>query len=145
MPTPKTLFSLAHPFVLAIGTLFLAQCSSKLAEKNPEGDWLGTLKVTQGICPTDRSAALTIEKKTILFSPDNGALILRGVYNKKQRPRHFVARLDRSDMDHKPYPLVFEGRPQGETIIGIYGTPDCRATVVLHRPKAYGVKDFIAH
>ncbi|MDI2090731.1 hypothetical protein [Commensalibacter oyaizuii] len=125
--------------------LFATACSSKLAEDHPQGLWLGKLEVEQGTCPTDRMAALRIDKKVVLFSPDNGALILRGDFDKKERPRHFVATLHKFDMEHKPYDLVFEGKAQNENIIGTYGTPDCRAHITFYRPNHYGLSDAVAH
>lgn len=124
--------------------LVLTACSD-LAEDHPTGIWLGKLEQQQGTCPQDRLAALRIDKKKILFSPDNGALILSGVFHKKERPRHFVALLHRIDMNHKPYELVFEGKTHDKNIIGTYGTPDCRATVTFYRPKHYGLSNAIAH
>lgn len=130
--------------VLAISliTLPLISCSN-LAEDHPTGLWLGKLEPQQGTCPQDREAALRIDKKKVIFSPDNGALILTGIYHKKERPRHFVATLHRIDMDHKPYDLIFEGKPDKETIIGTYGTPDCRATVTFHHPKHSVMSDIL--
>lgn len=130
---------------LGLACLALNACASKLAEDHPQGVWLGKLEIDQGTCPTDRLAALRVDKKMILFSPDDGALILRGVFNKKEKPVHLVATLNRIDMDHKPYDLVFEGKAQNENIIGTYGTPDCRAHITFYRPKHYGLSDAIAH
>lgn len=135
----------SNTIFLSLSCLFLSACGSKLAEDHPQGIWLGKMEVEQGTCPTDRMAALRIDKKMILFSPDNGALVLRGDFDKKQKPRYLVAKLHRVDMDHKPYDLIFEGKAKDENIIGTYGTPECRAHITFYRPKHYGLSDAIAH
>lgn len=144
MKTPVIKRFLNKTLFFSVFPLFLTACSN-LAEDHPTGIWLGKLEPQQGTCPQERFAALRIDKKLILFSPDNGALVLKGVFNKKERPRHLVATLHRIDVNHKPYDLVFEGKAQGQNITGIYGTPDCRATVTFYRPQHYGLSNAIAH
>lgn len=131
--------------IIPIFILVLTAACSHLAEDHPTGIWLGKMETQQGICPHDRMAALRIDKKKILFSPDNGALVLTGIYHKKEHPRHLVAVLHRTDMDHKPYDLIFEGKAKDKNIIGTYGTPDCRATITFYRPHHYGLSNAIAH
>lgn len=131
--------------ILSLFILPLTAACSHLAEDHPTGVWLGKLETQQGTCPNDRMAALRIGKKKILFSPDNGALVLTGVYHKKEHPRHLVAVLHRTDMNHKPYDLIFEGKAKDRNLIGTYGTPDCRATITFYRPQHYGLSNAIAH
>lgn len=128
----------------ALLTLVACGGGNNLAERHPEGVWLGSLVTDQGSCPTEHLSALRIQKKVILFSPGNGAIILRGNYNSKLHPRHFTARLDKVDMDHKPYVLLFDGKPKENTIIGTYGNPDCRAHITLYPPRHYGLSEAIA-
>jgi hypothetical protein len=76
-----------------------------------------------------------VDGRDISFIPTGGVLVLHG-----RRPSgdpHLHAQLALTDMNKKPLPMVFEGRlaADGSHIDGTYGTPSCRAHLVLVRPE----------
>ena len=114
------------------------------AAKDPVGIWTGTLVAERGICPETRApSTLQIESRRIAFTPADGVHTLRG--QRDATPGRFHAQLVLSDMNRKPFPMVFEGTPDGATIQGTYGTPRCRAHVVLTRPQAHAMDHFMGH
>ncbi|WP_428394763.1 hypothetical protein [Lichenicoccus sp.] len=96
------------------------------------GHWIGTLHTLQGTCPNTRSSTLVIDGHHLSFAPADGVLILQGMRVPGQTRLH--AQLELPGANHKPFPMVFEGHPQGHAIVGLYGTPACRAEIQLRRP-----------
>ena len=96
------------------------------------GRWIGTLHTLQGACPDQQSSTLMIDGHHLSFTPADGVLVLNGARVPGQA--HLHAQLRLPGADHKPFPMVFEGHPQGRAILGLYGTPTCRAEIRLHRP-----------
>lgn len=129
---------------LSTGGLSRAAGAAEDAARDPLGTWTGTLVADRGICPETRApSTLQIEGKRIAFTPADGAHTLRG--QRDTTPGHFHAQLVLSDMNHKPFPMVFEGTPEGAEIHGTYGTPRCRAHVVLTRPQSHSMEHFLGH
>ncbi|WP_025841844.1 hypothetical protein [Asaia platycodi] len=102
------------------------------AEQGPIGLWTGALVADQGNCPIDTNSTLQIGSQTVSFTPGDNALVLKGTRGADKQ--HFHAQLDMKDAQRKPYSLVFNGYPVGNAIGGIYGSPTCRAHIVMTRP-----------
>ena len=124
---------LQTPALLLTG-LLLAGCGGTGTPGDPNGEWTGTLVTDKGHCPDRTAARLLVDGRDVSFIPGGGVLVLRG-----RRPAgdpHLHAQLALVDMNKKPLPMVFEGRlaDDGTRIDGNYGTPSCRAHVVLVRP-----------
>lgn len=103
------------------------------AAEDPYGDWVGVLVREQGShCPTEEESLMQIMPKHMLFAPQTGTLVLRGVPDKKQQ--HYHAQLVLQDNTNHPVVLVFEAHPVGDTFEGVYGAADCRAHITLKRP-----------
>ncbi|CAP57091.1 conserved hypothetical protein [Gluconacetobacter diazotrophicus PA1 5] len=140
---------LARAMLLAMlpGAGLLAVAPARAADdaaRDPIGIWTGTLVADRGVCPeTNAPSTLQVGTKRIAFTPGDGALVLHGT--RDATPGRFHAQLVLSDMNRKPYPLVFEGKPDGSAISGTYGTPRCRAHVTLTRPKSNGMAHFLGH
>ncbi|GBQ64408.1 hypothetical protein AA103196_0857 [Ameyamaea chiangmaiensis NBRC 103196] len=101
------------------------------AAREPFGDWVGTLKTDAGTCPDQISSTLQVSRTSVVFTPGDSALVLRGAHH----PDGSVhAELVLPDRNHKPLPMVFEGHPDGASFAGVFGTPTCRAHVTLTRP-----------
>ncbi|NVN43086.1 hypothetical protein HW537_04125 [Asaia siamensis] len=117
-----------------LGAVFLlSACSGpQPPSKDPIGVWTGALVTDQGSCPTDSNSTLQIGTKAISFTPGDNALVLKG--ERGADKQHFHAQLDMKDAQRKPYSIVFNGYPVGNAIGGIYGSPTCRAHVVMTRP-----------
>nr|WP_294916109.1 hypothetical protein [uncultured Neokomagataea sp.] len=98
---------------------------------NPAGRWVGTLITDQGTCPTARSSTLQIRGKDILFTPEDGSLVLTGHY--QANSQHYHAELIMQDINHQPLTMVFNGYPVGQTIGGLYGSSSCRAHITMTR------------
>ncbi|GBR05566.1 hypothetical protein [Acetobacter oeni] len=111
------------------------------AQSDPTGLWTGTLVTDQGNCPDQMESTLQIEPSRIAFTPGTGALILHGKPDKDHK--HFHAQLMLTDMKKKPLPMVFEGHPDGQTITGEFGTPTCRAHIVMKRPESHTLDNFL--
>lgn len=110
-------------------------------QQDPSGNWFGTLVTDKGKCPDERESVLQVEPDRVAFTPETGTLVLHG----KPDPDHhrFHAQLILMDMNHHPLPMVFEGHSEGDTIVGVYGTPTCRAHIVLKRAKSDAWKNFL--
>ncbi|QDH24397.1 hypothetical protein D5366_03055 [Neokomagataea tanensis] len=98
---------------------------------DPEGRWVGKLIADQGTCPTARSSTLQIRDKNILFTPEDGPLVLQGSY--KAGTQHYHAELSMQDVNHQPLTMVFNGYPVGQTIGGLFGTNTCHAHITMTR------------
>ena len=96
------------------------------------GRWTGTLHTLQGVCPDRNNSTLLIDRTHVSFTPADGVLVLQGRVGRD--PAHLHAQLSLPGVDHKPVPMVFEGHPEGAAIVGLYGTPGCRASIRLERP-----------
>ena len=112
----------------------LAGCGGVGTPGDPNGEWTGTLITDKGTCPDHALSRLLVDGRDISFIPTAGVLVLHG-----RRPAddpRLHAQLVLTDMNKKPLPMVFEGRlsTDGSRIDGTYGTPSCRAHVVLVRP-----------
>ncbi|MCX2567082.1 hypothetical protein OQ496_11530 [Acetobacter suratthaniensis] len=103
------------------------------AAEDPYGDWVGMLVREKGSnCPTAEESLMQIMPKHILFAPQTGTLVLRGVPDKQRQ--HYHAQLVLQDNKDHPVVLVFEAHPVGDTFEGVYGAADCRAHITLKRP-----------
>lgn len=111
------------------------------AQDDPLGDWIGTLVTDKGTCPDQHPSVLQVRSERLFFAPGTGTLVLRGVPDKNHN--RFHAQLLLKDMKGRPLPMVFEGHPEGDTIVGDYGTPNCRAHIVLTRPQGSAWKNFM--
>ena len=96
------------------------------------GQWTGTLHTLQGTCPDQQNSTLMIDGHHLSFAPADGVLVLHGIRVPGQSRLH--AQLALPGVNHKPFPMVFEGHPQGRAIVGLYGTPTCRAEIRLRGP-----------
>ncbi|NHO32894.1 hypothetical protein GOB85_10090 [Acetobacter sp. LMG 1636] len=110
------------------------------AQSDPYGLWAGRLVTDQGSCPDQQDSVLQIDPDRLAFTPGTGVLTLRGRPDKDHK--RFHAQLMMTDMNHHPLPMVFEGHPDGQTITGEFGTPSCRAHVVLKRPEGHALDNF---
>ena len=118
--------------LLFVGGIGLCACTATAAH-DPYGDWVGTLVQDQGEdCPVDDPSFMQIRPHHMIFVPGTGALILRGIPKKSRQFYH--ATLTLKDARGQPYPMVFTAQPRGKFFYGLYGTPDCHAHVLLHRP-----------
>lgn len=139
------LFSFLRPFcaLLLMGCAAGAMASPALAsaQDDPYGDWVGTLVTDKGTCPDTYESVLQIRSDKLFFAPATGTLVLHGTPDKDHK--RFHAQLMLKDAKDKPLPMVFEGHPEGDTIVGVFGTPNCRAHVVLQRPKNTGWSHFL--
>ncbi|MCH4092397.1 hypothetical protein [Acetobacter sp.] len=113
------------------------------AQDDPLGDWVGTLVTDKGACPDQKPSILQVRAERLFFAPGTGTLVLRGVPDKDHK--RFHAQLLLKDMKDRPLPMVFEGRPEGDTIVGEYGTPNCRAHIVLTRPQGSAWQSFMGN
>lgn len=141
---PPCLVTRRHTAIAGALLLVLSPAAkaAESAAKDPLGTWTGTLIADRGICPETRApSTLQIENKRIAFTPADGAQTLYGL--RDATPGRFHAQIILSDMNHKPFPMVFEGSPEGATIQGTYGTPRCRAHVVLTRPQSHAMEHFL--
>lgn len=135
---------------LALGSLGFF-CTSAHAAKQPAsaaddpyGEWIGTLVQDKGEnCPVNGTSLMQIEPKRMIFVPEMGTLILRGTPDKSKQ--HYHAQLVLKDAKNQPLPMVFEAHPAGDTFEGVYGTPECRAHVTLHRPENRSWKNFLGN
>ena len=116
----------------------LAGCASGTEATNPDGEWVGMLKTTAGSCPDQQPSDLTVSDRAVTFVPGDGVLALTGT--RAADPDALHAQLLGTDMNHKPLPMVLDARLAGGQVVGTYGTPTCRADVVLHRPTDTGVR-----
>ncbi|GBQ16060.1 hypothetical protein [Swaminathania salitolerans] len=113
--------------------LLLSACATPPApSKDPRGLWTGALVTEQGTCPTESNSTLQINANDITFTPGDSALVLKG--RRGPDNLHYHARLAMKDAGRKPYTIVFNGYPVGNAIGGNYGSPSCRAHVVMTRP-----------
>lgn len=131
--------------LLGIGLAYFnvpsAQAATSAAN-DPYGDWTGVLVADQGKdCPTEGTSYMQIEPKKMIFVPETGNLVLRGVPNKLRQ--HYHAQLILQDAKKQPLPMVFEAHPVDDTFEGIYGTPTCRAHITLRRPEEHTWSNFL--
>jgi hypothetical protein len=70
--------------------------------------------------------------RTIAFTPNDGALILRGQLDSDGIAR---AKLDVIGPEHHAFPLRLEAKVTESGVDGTYTSPICRAHVDLHTPK----------
>ncbi|MCH4022157.1 MAG: hypothetical protein LKH33_07930 [Acetobacter sp.] len=99
------------------------------------GNWVGRLVAEQGRCPDQNDSILSITPDAVSFAPGGGALVLQGKPSEHMSRLH--AQLILNDAKQHPLPMVFEGHPEGAgRIVGVYGTPACRAHIELRRGDA---------
>ncbi|EHH69347.1 hypothetical protein [Gluconobacter morbifer] len=119
-------------FFALSATAFLAACAGTPDPgHDPGGRWVGALVADQGECPTERTSTLEIRGKEVLFTPADGAQILRGTYHSGDQRYH--AELMTLDMNRHPSPVVFNGYPVGQAIGGTFGSAACRAHITMTR------------
>ncbi|GAB6966255.1 hypothetical protein JCM25156A_02920 [Komagataeibacter kakiaceti JCM 25156] len=120
------------PLITACLTGFFSCAAMADALHDPTGLWTGRLVTDQGTCDETRdTSTFQIGSKRIAFTPADGSIALRGVPEKDHAHYHAEALLQQPS--GAPFPMVFEAHPDGETIVGTYGTPRCRAHIVLKR------------
>ncbi|MFT8676035.1 MAG: hypothetical protein ABF990_10615 [Acetobacter sp.] len=119
-----------------------AHAATASAAEDPYGDWVGTLVQDMGAdCPVNGQSLMQIESHKMIFVPETGSLILRGVPDKARQ--HYHAQLVMKDAKNQPLPMVFEAHPVGDTFEGVYGTPECRAHVTLRRPATRALDNYL--
>ncbi|MFT8440754.1 hypothetical protein [Acetobacter fabarum] len=112
------------------------------AANDPYGDWTGMLVTDKGRdCPTEGLSYMQIQPKRMIFVPQMGNLVLHGVPNKERQ--HYHAQLILTDARKQPLPIVFEAHPIDDTFEGVYGTPTCRAHIILRRPENHPLDNFL--
>ncbi|PYD61920.1 hypothetical protein CFR73_01745 [Novacetimonas maltaceti] len=131
----KTLHAGLFFLMAATGAAFFSPASAHAADAqhDPLGLWTGTLVADQGTCEETRApSTFQVDQTRTTFTPADGSVALRG----KPEPQHLHYHLQAllTPPGSKPFPMVFEAHPQGDTIVGTYGTPRCRAHIVLTRP-----------
>jgi hypothetical protein len=117
----------AMPLVLLIG---VAACAG-----GRNGRYAGNVVTESGTCGLASNGGhadgtLMIRGDEVVFAPDQGVVVLNGHID---AAGHVKASMTAPGMDHKPFPMVFEGDLQGTRVAGRYATPRCRATVQLDR------------
>ncbi len=117
--------------------LALAGCAAGTEATNPDGTWVGTLVTSAGSCPDTQPSDLVVSDREVSFVPGDGVLALRG--KRGADPDALHAQLLGTDMNHHPLPMVFDGRLDRGAVRGTYGTPACRAEIVMHRPEDTGL------
>ncbi len=124
--------ALAIAVLPLLAAVLLAGCGG--GGGDPVGEWTGMLATNKGACPDRVASRLVIGSENISFIPAGGVLVLHGTRKPGQDRLH--AQLLLRDMNRKPLPMVFEGvqSADGSRIDGTYGTPTCRAHVLLVRP-----------
>ncbi|MFT8819109.1 MAG: hypothetical protein ABF826_13935 [Komagataeibacter saccharivorans] len=121
-------------FLLAIICFagFLSSAATADALHDPTGLWTGRLVTDQGTCDETRdTSTFQVGTKRITFTPSDGSIVLRGVPEKGNAHYHAEALVQQPS--GAPFPMVFAAHPEGKTIVGTYGTPRCRAHIVLKR------------
>ncbi len=121
------------PLLVSIAVSGLGATTAAVAAPDLIGRWTGSLHTLQGVCPEQRSSTLVVDRRHLSFAPADGALVLHG--RRGTDPARLHAQLSLPGVDHKPVPMVFEGHPDGDAIVGLYGTPTCRAKIRLTRPE----------
>ena len=127
-----------------LGGIGLAACSAGgVAHGDPAGTWIGRLQTVAGTCPDGEDSDLDVSQRGVIFVPGDGVIALRGRFDRDD-PDALRAQHAGATIDHKPYPMVFEARfapdANGGSVAGTYGTPECRATIILHRPTHTGLQ-----
>ncbi|MBV1832991.1 hypothetical protein [Novacetimonas pomaceti] len=130
---PRLFFAIAA----LCGATFSPACARTAhtdAQKDPYGLWTGTLIADQGTCEeTHAPSTFQVDQTRTTFTPADGSISLHGTPDAQHQHYHLQAVV--SSPGSKPFPMVLEAHPQDDTIVGTYGTPRCRAHVVLRRPQ----------
>jgi|GEM_PF-1104719 len=140
--------------LLAAAPLLLGAClllaaplvpatASRAADPDLDGRWVGTLHTLQGRCPDQSSSTLVVNEKELSFAPADGVLVLHG--RRTADRSHLHAQLVLPGTNHKPVPMVLQAHPQGRAIVGLYGTPTCRAEITLRRPDEHPLQRALGH
>ncbi len=124
--------------LLSLAIASLGASGTQVAAADLRGRWTGSLHTLQGNCPDQHGSTLMIDRDHVSFAPADGVLVLQG--RRRRDPGHLHAQLDLPGINHKPVPMVFEGHPDGDAIIGLYGTPTCRAEIRLERPEDHPLR-----
>ena len=131
----KTLHAGLFVLMAATGATIFSPASARPAdaEHDPIGLWTGTLVADQGTCEeTHAPSTFQVDQTRTTFTPADGSITLHG--RPEPLHQHYHLQVVLSPPGSKPFPMVFEAHPQGNTIVGTYGTPRCRAHIVLTRP-----------
>lgn len=132
------------PLLLVTAAILVAGIAGpSSAAPDLRGRWIGSLHTVQGSCPDRRPSTLVIDRDHLSFTPEDGVLVLMGKRGKDRARLH--AQLSLPGMDHKPVAMVFEGHPDGDAIVGLYGTPACRAQIRLARPEDHPLRRALGH
>src|ERR1700709_1342670 len=114
----------ASSFLITLASLASITGQASAATPDLRGRWIGSLHTMQGTCPDQHNSTLVIARDHLSFAPADGVLVLRGT-RRDSNPDHLHAQLRLPGVDHKPVPMVFEAHPEGDAIVGLYGTPSC--------------------
>ena len=97
------------------------------------GLWTGRLVTEQGNCndETRDTSTFQVTARQLTFTPADGSIMLVGIPEKGYAHYHAEALVKQPS--GAAFPMVFEAHPEGRTIVGTYGTPRCRAHIVLKR------------
>jgi hypothetical protein len=107
----------------------LAATLMSACANGPPGTFTGSLTPLAGTCDATNRATLTRHHDTVLFTPQDGVLILEGTV----APGGAInASVQTTGMDRKPYRVLFSGTLTNDTITGTYVTTRCRYGVALH-------------
>lgn len=113
-------------------SLLLSSCGAPPSPgDDPTGRWVGKLRQDEGNCPTQTNSTLVIDAHSVIFIPGDNSRVLRGTRGRDNLK--FQAQLNTKDAKGRPSKLIFLGYPVGHTIGGLYGSPECRAHIVLTR------------
>ena len=109
--------------------LLLAACGAPVPG---DGRWFGDMKPDPAApgCEAGR-ASLTGTRGTILFTPNEGTLTLRGA---AAPDGAIAAAYTTTGADKKPFVMRLSARLDGDRIAGTYTTPRCSYAVTLRRP-----------
>ncbi|CAM3014366.1 hypothetical protein AA15237_0268 [Komagataeibacter xylinus NBRC 15237] len=138
-PNQRSVFMIAclvRPAAVAlglVGILAFAPPAAADALHDPKGLWTGQLVADKGNCTdvTRDTSTFQVGSKTLTFTPADGSVPLRGQPEKGYA--HYHAETLLQQPSGAAFPMVFEAHPEGKTIVGVYGTPRCRAHIVLRR------------
>ena len=120
------------PLTVACLVGFFSCAAMADAQHDPTGLWTGRLVTDQGTCDETRdTSTFQVGTKRLAFTPADGSIALRGMVEKGSTHYHTEALIQQPS--GAPFPMVFEAHPEGDTMVGTYGTPRCRAHIVLKR------------
>jgi hypothetical protein len=118
-----------------LATLVLVACTARESVGTTyDLRWVGAVTPDAGRCPPPTQGTMTMvtADRTITFTPNDGALVLRGELGSDGVAR---AKLDAAGAEHRAFPLRFEAKVTEAGVSGSYTSPVCHAHVELHLPQ----------